>query len=97
MTWSVETLMKGYASYPKRYRYEKLRSHDRFCLDSKRILLTCCIAADEAVQISFGCEGLGRHERRHAVAVAVATMVRSPIDILDLIPKRAFMPLTWIR
>ena len=55
---------------------------------------TCCIAADEAVQISFGCEGLGRHDSRHAVAVAVATMVRSPIDILDLIPKRAFMPLT---
>ena len=55
---------------------------------------TCCIAADEAVQISLGCEGLGRHERRHAVAVAVATMVRSPIDILDLIPKSAFIPLT---
>ena len=52
------------------------------------------MAADDAVHISFGCEGLGRHESRHAVAVAVATIVRSPIDILDRIPKRAFMPLT---
>ena len=57
-------------------------------------LFTCWMAADEAVQISFGCDGLGRQESRHAVAVAVATMVRSPIDILDRIPKRAFMPLT---